>query len=314
MPLPEPVPTLSALDLLVSVAHTGSLRRAAALHRISQPAASQRLDALERTLGLQLLDRGPNGSRLTVAGTAVVEWAADVLQATGTLLIGAQALRSDASRELRVAASMTVAENLVPTWLVQLQALRPEAHVSLVVGNSEQVAASVLRDDVDLGFVEAPHAPVGLNHRVVGGDELAVVVAPHHPWARRRRGVTLADLAAVPLLGREPGSGTREALDTALAGFPGRPAPALELASTSAILAAAAAGAGPAVLSRLAVDREVRDGRLVVVPLRDSSVERRFRAVWRPGREPGGLAAALIAIATGPGDGEVRPADARPSP
>jgi DNA-binding transcriptional LysR family regulator len=148
---------------------------------------------------------------------------------------------------------------------------------------------------------------------VVGGDELVVVVAPGHRWTRRRRPLTPAELAQVPLVLREPGSGTREALERALArhGLAGRTA--LELGSTAAIKAAVAAGEGPAVLSRLAVQGDLASRQLAEVATVDLDLRRPFHAVWRTGRSPAGAANSLLALsvrgtdrATGTGTGAPR--------
>ena len=301
MPLPPGTPELDVLDLLVSVAETGSLGEAARRHGISQPAAGMRISALERRLRLVLLERGPTGSRPTTAGAAVVEWAAPVLAAARALMGGVAALHAEAEGEgrLRVAASLTIADHRIPGWLLRLRDREPGTRVALEVGNSEQVA-QLVREGADLGFVEGPQAPAGLRSRAVDADELVVVVAPGHPWARRRRPLPLATLAATPLITREPGSGTREALWQVLRRHGEPAAPAAELGSAAAIKAEAAAGVAPAVLSRLVVEEELAGRRLVAVPLAEPAALRRsFRAVWRPQAPPAGAAAVLLAIARG---------------
>lgn len=299
MGLPSETPELRVLDLLVSVAETGSLGQAAGRHGISQPAASMRISALERRLRLVLLERGPTGSRLTPAGSAVVEWALPVLDAARALVSGVAALHADQEGRLRVAASMTIADHRVPGWLMALRSAAPQVRVALRVGNSSQVADMVRRREADLGFVEGPRAPTGLRSRPVGDDELVVVVAPGHPWARRRQPLTLGTLAATPLILREQGSGTRDAVWELLrrAGEPAQPA--AELGSTAAIKAAVTAGEAPAVLSRLVVSAELHDGRLAAVPLAEPALLRRqFRAVWLRETPPAGPAATLLALVT----------------
>src|SRR5487761_1179695 len=95
MPLPQPCPDLTALDLLVSVGELGSISAAAAAHGVTQPAASMRLRSLERLLQVPLLERATTGAQLTPAGTATVEWAAAVLQDMRVLMSGTAALRAD---------------------------------------------------------------------------------------------------------------------------------------------------------------------------------------------------------------------------
>jgi len=285
MSLPDPVPDIRSLDLLRSVAELGSIRQAAGAHHISQPAASMRLRSLERTLDLELLDRSAGRARLTVHGRAVVQWSGAVLEGMRDLLLGTAALRSEGRDTLRIAASMTVAEYLVPKWLNRLRASNPDIGISLEMGNSEHVTRTMLGGGADIGFVEGTGGPPELHARVVSDDDLVVVVAPSHPWARRRRPLSPADLAATPLVLREEGSGTREVLERALGAAGLAPTPLIELASTTAIKASVAAGTGPGVLSRMAVEPEVSDGRVVVVATTGIDLERRIRAIWR-GEQP----------------------------
>jgi DNA-binding transcriptional LysR family regulator len=303
MPLPEPHPDLSSLDLLVSVGELGSISAAAAAHGVSQPAASMRLRALERILRIGLLDRSTRGARLTPAGLATAEWAAAVLGDMRTLLAGTAALRADRRSELRLAASLTVAEYLVPRWLHLLAAEAPQARVSLEMGNTARVAELVGRAEVDLGFIEGARPPGRLRSKELLTDELVIVVAADHPWNRRRRPISAHLLATTPLLLREPGSGTREVLTDALQACGLGPTAAMELGSTTALKAAAMGGSGPAVVSALAVGAELRSGQLVAIACDGLRLQRKIRAIWAPGRPPSSAAARLLAIAARPEDG-----------
>ena len=300
MPLPQPLPDLAALDLLVSVGELGSISAAAEAHRVSQPAASMRLRSLERVLGLQLLERVRTGSRLTAAGEATVEWAGAVLNDLRALLAGTAALRSDERSHLRLAASLTVAEYLIPGWLGRLSTALPDVGVSLEMGNTAHVAELVARGEVEVGFIEGPRPPGQLRSRDLRADELVVVVGRGHPWARRHGPVSAVELAATPLLVREHGSGTRDILTAALAEHGLQVRTSMELGSTTAIKAAAAAGGGPAVLSALAVEAEIRSGRLVAVACVGLRFDRTIRAVWTADRSLSQPAARLVAIAAGP--------------
>ncbi|GAA2829770.1 LysR family transcriptional regulator [Nonomuraea rubra] len=293
------LPDLDSLKLLVDVGELGSLGRAARAAGIAQPSASKRIALLERRLGLPLLERTPRGSVLTAEGKMVAGWATQVLAAAQELMRAVQAVRLSEAAHLRVASSMTVAEYLVPRWLGELQHREPEVQVGLDVVNSADVAARVLAGEVELGFVEGPSVPDGLDVRVVGTDRLVVVVAPAHPWARRRTVLRGPELAATPLVVRETGSGTRETLDVAFAAMH-RASPRLELGSNSAVKGAAQAGVAPAVLSGYAVESDVATGRLVEVPLTGVNLVRSLRAVWRRGRPLTGPAATLLSIATRP--------------
>ncbi|EDY61424.2 MULTISPECIES: LysR family transcriptional regulator [Streptomyces] len=287
------VPDLGALELLLAVARLGSLGGAAREVGITQPAASSRIRSMERQLGVALVDRSPRGSRLTDAGALVTDWARRIVEAAEAFDAGAQALRDRRDSRLRVVASMTIAEYLLPGWLLALRAGRPDTAVSLHAGNSATVAERLLSDEADLGFVEGLTVPSGLDSVVIAHDHLIVVTAPGHVWARRSRPLEAAELAATPLILREKGSGTRQVLDAALGGLA---RPLIELSSTTAVKAAAVSGAGPAVLSELAVGEELALRRLVRVPVAGVSLARDLRAVWPTGHRPVGPARDLLSL------------------
>ncbi|MDG5805016.1 LysR family transcriptional regulator [Streptomyces ossamyceticus] len=290
------VPDLGALELLLAVARLGSLGRAARELGITQPAASSRVRSMERQLGVALVDRSPRGSRLTDAGALVTDWARRIVEAAEAFDVGAQALRDRRDSRLRVAASMTIAEYLLPGWLIALRAERPDTAVSLLAGNSTIVAERLLADEADLGFVEGPTVPAGLDAVVIAHDHLIVVTAPAHPWARRRRPLDAAELASTPLILREKGSGTRQVLESALGGLA---RPLIELSSTTAVKSSALSGAGPAVLSELALREELSARRLVRIPVDGVRLRRALRAVWPTGHRPAGPARDLLGLTRG---------------
>jgi len=297
----EPPPDLASLRLLVSVGELGSLGQAARAAGIAQPSASKRMAVLERRLGVPLLDRGPRGSVLTPEGKLVADWAAKVLGAGEELMRGVAALRERRRATLRIAASLTVAEYLMPRWLHDFQLAEGHVQVGLQVANSTEVIRMVGEDEVELGFVEGPDVPDTLTSRTVGTDRLAVVVAPEHPWSRRRRPLSAAELAATPLVVRETGSGTRDTLHRELDAADLELAdPFLELGSTAAIKGTVATGDAPAVISAFAVDAELAAGRLVEVPVTGLDLTRQLRAVWPRGRQLLGPAAALLRAVSRP--------------
>lgn len=239
---------------------------------------------MEKLLGLALIDRSSRGSQLTPAGTLVVDWAREVIDAATSLEQGVSALRAQQQGQLRVAASMTVAEYLLPNWLVTAHRESNSVRIALTLANSTDVAISVLNGSADLGFVEGPSLSKGLRGRTVARDRLEIVVAPSHRWATRRRPIDAAELAATPLIQREPGSGTRYTLSHALERFSPVP-PLLELSSTTAIKSTVASGLAPAVISSLAVAIDLAERRLVSVPVSGVDLHRRLRVVWATSRK-----------------------------
>ena len=297
-PLPEQTPDLAALDLLLSVAELGSLGPAADQHQISQPSASTRIARLERQIGRPLLIRGARGSQLTPTGEAVVAWARPVVQAAQVLADGIATLRHDQQARLRVAASLTIAEYLMPQWMVLLRRSHPDLETAVEVLNSHGVAERVRANTVDIGFIESPTAPPGLHATQIAMDRIALVVAPTYPLAARGcESLPPRDVLEHPVLLREPGSGTRDTFLTALdAAGSDPPAHPVELGSTAIIIATALAGGGIGVVSARAVAPQLGHHTLVELTVTGIDLRRPLHAIWA-GSQPMPLAAELLALA-----------------
>lgn len=292
--------SIEELRMIAAVEAYGSLSGAANALGVSQQAVSQRMRAIENRWSLRLFERAARGTTLTAQGALVAEWAGSLLAQVDAFDHAVLALSSDAAAHVRIGASLTVAEHLVPGWLVTYGAQPGAARVELTVINSAAVAERVRAGADDLGFIETPEAPPGLTGRVIGHDEIGIVVAPQHPWAAKGS-VTARELAATPLVGREPGSGTRLTLERALAEAVGADAivqPAAELATTSGIRATIMAGGGVAALSLRAVRDDLDAGRLVRVLVDGVTVSRPLAAIWHPERTPVPAAQQFLAIAS----------------
>lgn len=288
------MPELAALELLVLVARHGSLSAAAREIGLTQQAVSARITSLEAQTGVRLVARTPHGSELTPAGQVAVQWADRLLQVAHEVDAGLATLREGSRFRVRVSASLTVAEQLLPAWLVSMQtAVRSQGRhpleVVLNATNTDHVVEHVRSGIADVGFIEGPRVPAGLRSRTVARDELVLVVRPDHRWARSPS-VTLQQVAATPLVTREMGSGTREFFEAALTrGLgPGGTlvAPALEMSTAASVRAAVLAGSAPAVLSRLAVADDLAAGRLRPVPIEGLNLHRQLRAIWVGDRVP----------------------------
>ncbi|QZA09102.1 LysR family transcriptional regulator [Mycolicibacter heraklionensis] len=295
MALSPRMPDLSAFEMLLAIARTGSLGAAGRELGLTQQAVSARLSAMEAQTGVRLVTRSARGSQLTAAGAVVTEWADQLLDVAGHVDAGLASLRTASRKRVKVVASLTIAEQLMPRWIVSLQTSatrtgREAPEVILTATNSEQAISSVRGGSADLGFIESPGVLTGIRSRVVAHDDLVVIVPPDHKWVRRTKGVTAAELSQTPLVVREQGSGTRDSLTSALRAVLGHEVeqarPALELSSSVAVRGAVLAGAGPAVMSRLAVADDLAVGRLRCVAVPELDLHRELRAIWTGGRTP----------------------------
>ena len=287
---------VDALRLLVAIRDAGSIAGAAHRLGVTQPAASSRLRAMENRLGLTLVSRRAAGSQLTEAGHALCGWAEPVFDALHRVELGVDALVGGTSSDMAVAASRTIAEHLLPAWISALRRRRAELTLHLSVTNSRGVLDAVRTGRAQIGFIETPGSPRGVESLVVGWDDLALVAPPAHPWAKRRAPVSRAELRGEALIVREVGSGTRETLERHVGGE--LTAIAMQTDSTRAIIGAALGGLAPAVVSSRAVAAEVHAGALIEVPV-EGALRRPFRAVWRAGERPRPPATDLLACISG---------------
>ncbi|BBA88921.1 LysR family transcriptional regulator [Mycobacterium pseudoshottsii] len=295
MPLSPRMPELASFEIFLAIAQTGSLGAAARELGLTQQAVSKRLAAMEAHTGVTLAVRTTRGSQLTPAGLIVSEWAARLLEVAQEIDAGLGSLRKEGRERIRVAASQTIGEQLMPHWLLALQDAAKRRgttapQVILTATNSDHAIAAVRDGTADLGFVENPGPPTGLGSRVVGHDDLVVVVPPGHKWTRRPSPVTARELAETPLVTREPRSGIRDSLTVALRQVLGedmvQASPVLELSSAAAMRAAVLAGAGPAAMSRLAIADDLAVGRLRAISIPGLDLRRQLRAIWVGGRVP----------------------------
>lgn len=308
MVLPSKMPQLADLDLLLSVESYGSVGKAAQAHSLSQPAASIRISAMERRLGLKLLERSPAGSKLTEEGEMLAKYARNVMQAARELLEFGSASQADAKR-LRIAGSPAISEHLIPEWLNRSGFSFGEARVEVQAGSVDVLRQLIRASHVDLAFIEGwcqagsqvqKQFGDDMATRYICDDRLAVVVGSKHPWAKRSGLVTVQELASAPLVLRERGSGLREFTDELL-----RTARAsgsyVELPSSAAIKQAVATSQRVTVLNISTVRSELAEGRLNLVSVDQEMPAKPIYAAWSERRGLPEYARELVEIAASKG-------------
>ncbi len=289
MPLAHPIPDLSALDLLVSIKKEGSISKAAKAHMISQPAASMKIRMLENTVGLKLLERTSAGARLTETGILISSISERIIEEIYEIQEVAETLKQSDHKELKVSASTTVAEYLVPAWIHQLhlefgQSKKPVPFIKLSIKNSRDVTEEIRSKTAEIGFIESDTVPEDLNSKVVFEDELVLVAKPSHPLVKRKKAIPVSFLSDIRICTREEGSGTREVLEKTLRLHDISAANVVELASTTAIKTAVGLGTGIGILSMLAVRNEIALSSLKIVELENVYLKRNIHAIWRKDR------------------------------
>jgi DNA-binding transcriptional LysR family regulator len=269
------------LEVLALVLETRSFSRAAEALRLTQSTVSEHIRLLEEEIGTRLFDRLGRETVPTRAGELLYGYARRILDLRTEARQALEQFLGRVSGVLKVGASTIPGEYVLPPLIGRYREKYPQVTIALQIGDSRGIAEAVLAGQVELGVVGAKP-----DHRAVDAiefmpDELVVVVPPGHPWVGRRQ-VTLDDLKPEPLIVREAGSGSREALETALnevgPGLAGMRVIA-ELGSTSAVKQAVKAGVGISIISKRAVEEECQHGLLGCVKVKDLRVTRHFYIV-----------------------------------
>lgn len=283
------------LRVFVAVATTGNMTRAATSLRISQPAVSKRLLDLEEELGSPLFDRLPRGVRLTAAGSLLLPHAERILALSDIAKRELQELSGLSRGSLSVGASTTIGSYLVPQLFGLFHREHAGVALDLQIANTTQIQAAVLDDRVDMGLTEGFISSDALEVEAVAHDEMVLIVAPGHPLLSEKA-LDADALSDVPLLMREPGSGSRDIVEAALRRKGLTVAPVMSLGSTEALKNAVAARLGVAMVSRLAVSLELQMGRLYELPIADFTVRRALHLVRLRGKQPSTACRAFIEL------------------
>jgi LysR family transcriptional regulator, low CO2-responsive transcriptional regulator len=292
--------TLNQLRTFLAVAETGSVRAAAQDLVVTQAAVSASLTALQKSLGVVLLEPDGRGLRLTAAGQAYSGYVRRVL---GLLDEGgrAAAAAADPERgELRIAAVTTAAEQILPGLLSGFRTRYPRLGVRLEAGNRDRVRGLLDRYQVDLVLGGRPEPGWDVEVLAERPHELVVVAAPSLAAGAREAAPgpgtgpdgtggdgsrLLPWLARQAWLLREPGSGTRAATDALLTELDIAPL-TLMVGSNGAIRESASVGLGVTLISREAVAAELADGRLAALPVPGTPMHRDWYLVAHPGPLP----------------------------
>jgi DNA-binding transcriptional LysR family regulator len=287
---------LRRLEIFAKVAELGSFSRAAEALYLTQPTVSEHVRALEDELGVQLLDRLGRGAAVTRAGDLLLGYARRILALAAEARQAVDQFQGRMSGELIVGGSTIPGEYVLPGLIAEFRAKYPDVSIALQIGSSRQVTTWVEEGRVEIAIVGARPANRTLEARELMSDELVIVVGAGHRWAARR-GVNVRDVASEPMIVRERGSGSREALEQALkrAGVDlGDFNVVAEMGSTQAIKQAVRAGVGIAIISQRAVELECRAKLVACVVIDDLTITRAFSIVTSRERSRSPLAQAFM--------------------
>jgi DNA-binding transcriptional LysR family regulator len=290
------------LRTLLAVCERGSFSEAAQELSLTQPTVSCHIRSLEEELGTPLFDRLPRSVELTQAGRELLHHARRIMSLHDSAVDAVRRSSGIVAGHLRIGGSTIPGEYILPILLSGFKDLHPGVLIQLTIGDTRSVLEEVQAGHLEVGLVGAPPESSVLAASPFGGDHLVLIYNPSALPLRPGAGTPLELLLDSGLWLREEGSATRECLLRFLAAA-GHDLDDLRvlgmLGSTEAIKQAVMAGRGMAVVSDLAVKREIGDGRLAGVALDDAGAMRRFHFVRHRRRKSSPSVAAFIDYAAG---------------
>jgi DNA-binding transcriptional LysR family regulator len=283
---------LYLLRIFAAVAETRSFSRAAKTLYVSQPAVSKGVQALEKQVGMPLIDRSARRFALTEAGEILYQHAARIFELEQEAEAALDQLQGLVTGHLSLGASYTIGNYVLPAMLGRFHGIYPGVHLSLEIGSTNQMIERLSAGPLDMAFVEGPVDMPNLVITPWRTDTLVIVARPDHPLTREGP-LTARQVFAQPFILREPGSGTREIIETALGRRGLEIHVAMELGTNEAIKQAVQAGQGIAMMSETAVRLERAAGLLAVLDVPDFTLTRPFRRLVVAGKPLSRAAAAF---------------------
>lgn len=277
------------LRVFVTAARTLSFSKCAAALNITQPAVSRHIGELEARYGMPLFTRGTSGVALTKAGGLLLSHAESLLSAYQKMDYDMELLSQTSQGRLSIGASTTIAMYLLPPVLASFMELSGGVEVSMLSGNSENVEQWLRDGTVDIGFVENASRRPWLHYEPLMADELVLVAGTQGRYGSQES-VTPEELRGLPLVLREKGSGTREIIERTLSRRGIRVDDlnvVIELSSTEAIKSFVRSSDTLAIVSVIALHRELADGSLRIVDIDGVDMPREFATAVRPGEFSG---------------------------
>ncbi len=261
---------------------------AKSLH-LSQPTVSLQIQQLESGLDTKLFERTTKNIKLTKPGKLLLQYAERIIELEKQAKKEIALLSESIQGNLNIGASLTIGESILPYMIGKYSREFPGVNLNMDIYNSTQIIQLLKNEDIDLGFIESPIYHSELVHLPFMEDELILISSATeiHPTIGDRQVINPEELFTLPLILREPGSGTRQVIEESLRKHdlnPGRLKVVLELGNTESIKAAVESGMALSIISQSSIQKELALGSLRKIRIQGISLLRNFFAVYDKNR------------------------------
>ncbi|NLL70746.1 MAG: LysR family transcriptional regulator [Epulopiscium sp.] len=272
---------LERMNTFLTVVKTQSFTKAAQQLNMTQPGVSQQMKYLEEYYGAELFQKKGRYIELTEAGKVFQEYAIKIKSLERQLFQSIQDIQSK-TETYRLGATMTIGGYVLPYILEGYHRVNSQVDLILYVHNTEMILKQLTNGDIQLAVVEGPFDKSKFHYTKWKDDELLLACSPQHPFAKKEM-LTLQEILQGKLILREPGSGTRQAIENAFLqqGYSLDPLKGhMEIGSMSAIISLVEANMGYTILSTEAVKKEVERESVLLKPVADMKIQREFNFVY----------------------------------
>ncbi len=275
------------LKVFCTVAETKSFSKASEIIRLTQPAVSLQIQALEEIYGTKLFNRSGCVITLTRAGEMLYKYAKEInlLYTAVEKQIGE--FIGVVKGIVSVGASSTIGNYVLPSVVAHFKRKYPKVGVNIHIGNTKNVIEFLNTGNIDVGLVEGEVKKQKLAVEKLIPDEMVLIMSPLHPWAKKAN-ISILEIPKEPFILREEGSGTRQMIEKHLIKYgisPHNIKIAFIMGSTESIKGAVEEGLGVSIVSRWATKKESRYGSLKTATFKEEKILRDFSLLHRKPRD-----------------------------
>ena len=289
---------LRTLELFCSVAELRSFSKAASVHELTQSAASQAMQHLEESLGVQLIDRSKRPLVLTSAGSIYLRGVKSMLRGYNRLEQEVRSTSERLSGQIAVGTIYSVGLSYMPHATDEFQRMHPEVDVIPKFGTSEEIIELTADGSVDLGLVSFPKTTKQLQYVLWQQEPMRLVCSPKHALANRTD-VTLRDLQGIKMVGFDRDLALRKEIDQGLAKAGVTVDFNMEFNNADSMTRAIEANRGIGIVPEAAVRRETATGTLRVVACQDLRMTRPLGIIYRRSGRLGKAASEFASLLLG---------------
>ncbi|MFH0735436.1 MAG: LysR family transcriptional regulator [bacterium] len=269
------------LKVFYTVAKRLNFTKAANELCITQPAVSKHIQELENYFKIRLFDRNGTKIRLTEAGQTLVQYTNQLFAIYGNMEFELNALNKRFSGKLRIGASTTIAQYVLPPLLASFHKKFSDIKITLLINNTEQIEQALQNKEIDFGIIEGQSKNTLFKYTEFIKDEIVLVANINHPFGKKEK-IQLDDLLKVPLLLREPGSGTLEVITHALKSLNIKISQLnteMQLGSTETIKSYLLNSNCTAFLSIFSILKELKNKEVIIIDVKGLTIERKFHFI-----------------------------------